>query len=376
MNFYYYYFFYLDGKPDTASSAMDTSSIPISSTSSTTLPAVATKLEGSLPFTFSSAPSNASLLNTIVFRRHPLHVSIKINTKVFGAIVIDFYYLVYLNIVTCRCVLEIGSRKEVKPHYNELLSNLFTSDQGKVSPNAAVQHLLDRLQITTPFEQLLDPSEYVYKWTQWICGMDFPTSAVLQLPANASLENISYDSLSLLEYQPDLLGNPVAASEISSRRHLPAILLAIQQRVVSRVQLGTQFNNFDVGKTLDVSAVVFPTLLQEAVPKLKSWENVDAASYKAMRSKFFEAVNKNNANNSNSSEASSEASTDAMSMSDTDNNTDNINNTNTNKEDDADGSTKRSSTPLNDLNLNEEIDDSNDILLYFLCTIQGPESKC
>ncbi|KJE88470.1 hypothetical protein CAOG_00124 [Capsaspora owczarzaki ATCC 30864] len=235
---------------------------------------------GALGSHVASSVSTAFASNSVanqLFRRHPLHVSVKIGHRSNTSVTIEFFYLVHLNMVTCRPVID-NTRKESgsRALSSKVLAALFPDDIGRVSPNPSAGFFFARFGVSASFNELLHPSEFAYRWAQSICGLESAT-----LPVDGA-DAAQSDSI---QYQSDALETGLA-QEISARRHVMSVVDTIANRLGARQQLMTQLFQLDSGKPTDNLPVTFPLLEtspSSSIPRIKSTNVTDFEAMKALR---------------------------------------------------------------------------------------------
>ncbi|XP_050520529.1 THO complex subunit 5 homolog isoform X2 [Daktulosphaira vitifoliae] len=177
--------------------------------------------------------------------KHPLSVKLTINLQNSTQFVIEFFYLVNLNIVTVTVTSSWSgfsssySRELLSPI--SILDSLFPGDNGNESPNIVNYHQLD--EMTAEFNSLDVGKPYI--WAQNICGLDF----------------LNCD-------KPD---------HLVSRNHISLVLKAIDNRVKTRISLISQLDCSDLERRFSINGVNLTSVLSPW--NTMSWDNYNKLQY-------------------------------------------------------------------------------------------------
>jgi len=158
---------------------------------------------------------------------HPLSIKTIINTKENSSVMLTFYYLQCLRIVTVKC--SVTGQEKPKTMLSDVVSGdhllncLFPGDSGTSSPNPATIYQLNRARINVAELFSFSVTGRPYHWAQALGGLTFSKP---QQPTDSSLEEDSRDSSVL----PKLSSMESVRWEVSAE-HLHITLKAIQTRL-------------------------------------------------------------------------------------------------------------------------------------------------
>ncbi|VVC41360.1 Hypothetical protein CINCED_3A010907 [Cinara cedri] len=178
--------------------------------------------------------------------KHPLSVKLTLNLKNNTQFIMEFFYLVNLNLITVTVTSSWEgfsssySRELLSP--SSILDALFPGDNGTESPHIVNFHQLEEEK--TEFNTLDVGKPYI--WAQSICGLDF------------------------------LIPNSVSDFLIS-RNHIAQVLKAINNRLKTRLSLITQLDCSDLERRFCVNGVNLTSVLSPW--NTMSWDNFKNLEY-------------------------------------------------------------------------------------------------
>ncbi|KAK4314017.1 hypothetical protein Pmani_014680 [Petrolisthes manimaculis] len=218
---------------------------------------------------------------------HPLCVKITIGAKDGNSVVLSFFYMQTLRIVTVKCSIHL--QEKTKPAFTDVISGetllncLFLDDDGQSSPNPANYFQLSRLQINLPDH--LHITGRPYKWAQALAGLSFSSFKQPNITGDDTQETSRAGS-------PSTTAPPPGDSEVvvwqDSAEQMPTTILAVRRRLQARMALHAQLLNLETANSTS-SIVIPPELLRQHFPgkictELKCWRPVSWADYEAASS--------------------------------------------------------------------------------------------
>lgn len=120
---------------------------------------------------------------------HPLSIKASITSKEGTSVILTFYYLQCLSIITVKCSVTVHKNPRTKVSGEDLLSSLFPGDTGTSSPNPATLYQLNRANISQP--ELFNAIGRPYHWAQALGGLNF---SKLQQTTESCVEDFSHES--------------------------------------------------------------------------------------------------------------------------------------------------------------------------------------
>ncbi|XP_069986129.1 THO complex subunit 5 homolog [Penaeus vannamei] len=211
---------------------------------------------------------------------HPLSVKICVNTKDGNSVVITFYHMQVLRIVTVKCSVHLQEKnKSVLSDVisgDTLLNCLFPNDDGEESPNPANFFQLVRLQIQ--LKDHLASTGRPYKWAQNLSGLSFSTSE--QTTSDDGQDKAGGSAVTTI---PPVENEVVVWQD--SAEHMQNTIQAIRRRLQARLALHAQLVNLETANSTSSIAVPAELLRQHFPGKVctefKSWRSVTWSEYKA-----------------------------------------------------------------------------------------------
>ncbi|XP_069163548.1 THO complex subunit 5 homolog B [Procambarus clarkii] len=210
---------------------------------------------------------------------HPLFVKINVNTKEGNNVVIAFYYMQTLRIVTAKCSVHLHEKTKSAMtdviSGDTLLNCLFPDDDGQTSPNPANFFQLNRLRIN--LSDHLTTTGRPYKWAQTLAGLSFSNSKQSCVGGEESQEMAAGAGISG--------GDTEVVAWQDSAEQMPHTIQAIRRRLQARLALHAQLVNLETVNS--TSSIAIPAeLLRQHFPgkvcsELKSWRPVTWADYEA-----------------------------------------------------------------------------------------------
>lgn len=114
-----------------------------------------------------------------VTKRHPLSICVQVTCKDKSALMLTFYYLMTLKIVTVEVKLTPGPDTQSTTvsgsdllNPDSILNCLYPEDFGDRSPNPATTFILQRGGMGE-FSNYVSQIGHPYLWVQWLCGLQF-----------------------------------------------------------------------------------------------------------------------------------------------------------------------------------------------------------
>uniref|UniRef100_A0AAX7V079 THO complex 5 n=1 Tax=Astatotilapia calliptera TaxID=8154 RepID=A0AAX7V079_ASTCA len=118
-----------------------------------------------------------------MLKRHPLSLGIDLKCKDGSVLHLYFYYLMNLNIMTVKTKVSTSTdlNTAISAGYllksDTLLSCLYTSDQGRETPNPANRYQFDKVGIIS-FGDYVEELGHPYMWVQNLGGLHFPIYSI------------------------------------------------------------------------------------------------------------------------------------------------------------------------------------------------------
>ncbi|XP_054853008.1 THO complex subunit 5 homolog isoform X1 [Eublepharis macularius] len=183
-----------------------------------------------------------------MLKRHPLSVTIDLKCKDGSVLLLTFYYLMNLNVMTVKAkvtaaaemTMPISAGDLLSP--DSLLSCLYPGDHGKRTPNPANQFQFDKVGILTLNDYVMELG-HPYVWVQKLGGLHFPKD------------------------QPQ---QPVIADSSLSASHMERTMKLLKMRLESRLALHKQFASLEHG-ILPVSSECQHLFPAKIVSRLVKW---------------------------------------------------------------------------------------------------------
>jgi len=192
-----------------------------------------------------SRTDTKSVQQKSLLSKHPLSVKLTLSLKNNTQFVMEFFYLVNLNLITVAVTSSWSgfsssySRELLLP--SSILDALFLGDDGIESPQIVNFHQLEEAK--TEFNTLDVGKPYI--WAQNICGLDF-----------------------LNPNKPDFL---------ISRNHIAQVLKAINNRLKTRLSLITQLDCSDLERRFSINGVNLTSVLSPW--NTMTWDNFNKLEY-------------------------------------------------------------------------------------------------
>lgn len=214
---------------------------------------------------------------------HPLYVKVTISTKEGNSVVIVFYYIRSLRIVTAKCSVHL--QEKTKSALTDVISGdtllncLFLDDLGITSPNPANFYQLSRSQIY--LSEHLGMTGRPYKWAQTLAGLSFANADLHAADGEDSQDSGTGGSTFTTSQRAD--SDAVVWQD--SAEHMPNTISAIRRRLQARLALHNQLLNLESANS--TSSIALPAeLLKQHFPgkictDLKSWRPMTWADYEA-----------------------------------------------------------------------------------------------
>ncbi|KAJ7309531.1 hypothetical protein JRQ81_007578 [Phrynocephalus forsythii] len=191
-----------------------------------------------------------------MLRRHPLSVAVDLKCKDGSMLLLTFYYLMNLNIMTVKARVMAAAEMTTPISAGDLLSPdsllncLYPGDHGKRTPNPANQYQFDKIGI-------LNLSDYVtelghpYVWVQKLGGLHFPK---------------------------DQHQSSVIADNSLSASHMERTMKLLKRRLESRLALHKQFASLEHG-ILPISSECQHLFPAKIVSRLVKWVAITYEDY-------------------------------------------------------------------------------------------------
>ncbi|CAI6351307.1 unnamed protein product [Macrosiphum euphorbiae] len=192
-----------------------------------------------------SRTDTKSVQQKSLLSKHPLSVKLTLSLKNNTQFVMEFFYLVNLNLITVTVTSSWSgfsssySRELLSP--SSILDALFSGDNGKESPHIVNFHQLEEEK--TEFNTMEVGKPYI--WAQSICGLDFL--------------------------------NPSVPNFLISRNHIAQVLKAINNRLKTRLSLITQLDCSDLERRFSVNGINLISVLSPW--NTMAWENFIKLEY-------------------------------------------------------------------------------------------------
>ncbi|KAK7073958.1 THO complex subunit 5 [Halocaridina rubra] len=213
---------------------------------------------------------------------HPLYVKIAISTKEGNSVVIHFYYIRTLRIVTAKCAVHLQEKTKAALtdviSGDTLLNCLFPDDFGMTSPNPANFYQLSRSQVY--LGEHLGMTGRPYKWAQTLAGLSFANSDLHNLEGEDSQDSGAVGSSGVNQHNDT---DTIVWQD--SAEHMPNTISAIRRRLQARLALHSQLLNLESANT--TSTIALPAeLLKQHFPgkvctEMKSWRPMTWSDYEA-----------------------------------------------------------------------------------------------
>lgn len=214
---------------------------------------------------------------------HPLYVRITVSTKEGNSVVIVFYYIRTLRIVTAKCSVHLQEKTKAALtdviSGDTLLNCLFPDDLGINSPNPANFYQLNRSQVY--LSEHLGMTGRPYKWAQTLAGLSFANADLHALDGEDSQDSGTANGPYASSHRVD----SEAVVWQDSAEHMPNTISAIRRRLQARLALHNQLLNLE--SATSTSAIALPAeLLKQHFPgkictEFKSWRPVTWSDYEA-----------------------------------------------------------------------------------------------
>uniref|UniRef100_A0A3B4GLR0 THO complex 5 n=1 Tax=Pundamilia nyererei TaxID=303518 RepID=A0A3B4GLR0_9CICH len=118
-----------------------------------------------------------------MLKRHPLSLGIDLKCKDGSVLHLYFYYLMNLNIITVKTKVSTSTDLNTAISAGDLLKSdtllscLYTSDQGRETPNPANRYQFDKVGIIS-FGDYVEELGHPYMWVQNLGGLHFPIYSI------------------------------------------------------------------------------------------------------------------------------------------------------------------------------------------------------
>ncbi|XP_031441117.1 THO complex subunit 5 homolog, partial [Clupea harengus] len=193
-----------------------------------------------------------------MLKRHPLSLCIDLKCKDGSVLHLFFYYLMNLNILTVKAKVSTSSHLTAVVSAGELLNSdtllncLYTSDQGKETPNPANRYQFDKVGILT-FSDYVGDLGHPYLWVQSLGGLQFPSD---------NPENV-------------VMGSKLSAS------HMERTVKLLRSRLQSRLALHKQFISLE-HSVVPVSAECQDLFPAKVISRLARWNAITYPEFEEM----------------------------------------------------------------------------------------------
>uniref|UniRef100_A0A3B5MGE4 THO complex 5 n=1 Tax=Xiphophorus couchianus TaxID=32473 RepID=A0A3B5MGE4_9TELE len=190
-----------------------------------------------------------------MLKRHPLSLSLNLQCKDGSTLHLYFFYLMNLNILTVKTRVSTSTDLNAAISAGELLKSetllscLYTSDQGRETPNPANRYQFDKVGIVS-FADYVDELGYPYMWVQNLGGLHFPTET----------SEVCVDILSL------------------SASHMETTMKLLRGRVLSRLALHKQFASLE-HNIIPISAECQHLFPAKIISRLARWTTITQQEY-------------------------------------------------------------------------------------------------
>lgn len=134
-----------------------------------------------------------------MLKRHPLSLCLDLKCKDGSILHLFFFYLMNLNIMTVKTKVSTATDLNAAISAGDLLKSdtllscLYTSDQGRETPNPANRYQFDKVGIVS-FADYVEELGYPYMWVQSLGGLHFPNDASEAVSAGNSLSASKMES--------------------------------------------------------------------------------------------------------------------------------------------------------------------------------------
>uniref|UniRef100_A0A8D2KWT9 THO complex 5 n=1 Tax=Varanus komodoensis TaxID=61221 RepID=A0A8D2KWT9_VARKO len=191
-----------------------------------------------------------------MLRRHPLSVTVELTCKDGSLLLLTFYYLMNLNVMTVKARVTTATEMTMPVSAGDLLSLdsllscLYHRDHGKKTPNPANQFQFDKVGIVSLNDYVTELG-HPYMWVQKLGGLNFPKD------------------------QPQ---SPVVADNSLSASHMERTMKLLKMRLESRLALHKQFASLEHG-ILPVSSECQHLFPAKIVSRLTKWTAITYEDY-------------------------------------------------------------------------------------------------
>uniref|UniRef100_A0AAQ5ZBA8 THO complex subunit 5 homolog n=1 Tax=Amphiprion ocellaris TaxID=80972 RepID=A0AAQ5ZBA8_AMPOC len=187
-----------------------------------------------------------------MLKRHPLSLCLDLKCKDGSILHLFFYYLMNLNILTVKTKVSTATDLNTAISAGELLKSdtllscLYTSDQGRETPNPANRYQFDKVGIIS-FADYLEDLGHPYMWVQNLGGLHFPSDTVC-------------------------VGSSLSAS------HMESTMKLLRGRVQSRLALHKQFASLE-HSIIPVSSECQHLFPAKIISRLARWTTISQQEY-------------------------------------------------------------------------------------------------
>ncbi|XP_072244125.1 THO complex subunit 5 homolog [Leuresthes tenuis] len=190
-----------------------------------------------------------------MLKRHPLSLCLDLKCKDGSILHLYFYYLMNLNIMTVKTkvstftevITAISAGELLKS--DTLLSCLYTSDQGRETPNPANRYQFDKVGIVS-FSDYVEELGYPFMWVQNLGGLQFPSEGSEGVLVGSSL----------------------------SANHMENTMKLLRGRVQSRLALQKQFASIE-NSIIPVSSDCQHLFPAKILSRLARWTTISHQEY-------------------------------------------------------------------------------------------------
>uniref|UniRef100_A0A3Q1CKH0 THO complex subunit 5 homolog n=1 Tax=Amphiprion ocellaris TaxID=80972 RepID=A0A3Q1CKH0_AMPOC len=190
-----------------------------------------------------------------MLKRHPLSLCLDLKCKDGSILHLFFYYLMNLNILTVKTKVSTATDLNTAISAGELLKSdtllscLYTSDQGRETPNPANRYQFDKVGIIS-FADYLEDLGHPYMWVQNLGGLHFPSDASETVCVGSSL----------------------------SASHMESTMKLLRGRVQSRLALHKQFASLE-HSIIPVSSECQHLFPAKIISRLARWTTISQQEY-------------------------------------------------------------------------------------------------
>ncbi|KAG7244006.1 hypothetical protein INR49_006167 [Caranx melampygus] len=190
-----------------------------------------------------------------MLKRHPLSLCLDLKCKDGSILHLYFYYLMNLNIMTVKTKVSTSTDLTTAISAGELLKSdtllscLYTSDQGRETPNPANRYQFDKVGIVT-FADYVEELGHPYMWVQSLGGLHFPSDASEGVRVGSSL----------------------------SASHMESTMKLLRGRVQSRLALHKQFASLE-HSIIPVSSECQQLFPAKIISRLARWTTISHQEY-------------------------------------------------------------------------------------------------